>query len=216
MKQSFSVPQPTIERLPLYYRYLDRVSNLEGKNTITSTELGEKLNILGNQVRRDLLYFGEFGQKGVGYNVEKLKRSIKKIIGLNKKWKAIIVGTGNLGSALINFKILKKMSLEIVRIYDNDLNKIGYNVDSKVVHNIKQLDSQFIENEDIKLGIITVPGEVAQEIADKLISVGIKGIWNFAPVKIKVSEDILIRIEDLSVGLGSLIYNLNRSEKEID
>jgi redox-sensing transcriptional repressor len=147
----------------------------------------------------------------VGYNVSGLKKSVGKILGVDKCWPAVLIGAGNLGSALVNYGGFNKMGMEITNILDVDLNKIGNNIGPITVQSMKQLD-QVIEEDDVKLGVITVPGDAAQEVATQLVEAGIKAIWNFAPTRLYVPDDVVVRNEDLAVGIVSLIYHLSWQE----
>ena len=211
MKDHDSIPKATIERLPLYYRCLDKLSTFEEVEVVSSKELGGRLGIPSTQVRKDLSYYGEFGRRGVGYNVKDLKKSIGKILGVNKKWPAVLVGAGNLGRALVNYGGFQKMGLKITNVLDADLNKIGNKVGDITVQSVKKLD-EVVENNNVKLGIMTVPTDAAQEVADQLVEAGIKSIWNFAPTRLYLPDEISVRNEDLAVGIVSLIYNLSWQE----
>jgi redox-sensing transcriptional repressor len=216
MKDRDSIPAATIERLPLYYRCLDKLSMFEETEVVSSKDLGGRLDIPSTQVRKDLSYYGEFGRRGVGYNVKELKKSIGKILGVDKKWPAVLIGAGNLGRALINYGGFSKMGLKITDIFDNDLNKIGNRVGTIKVKSINNLE-ETINDKDINLGIVTVPADSAQEVVDKLVDYGIKAIWNFSPTRLYVPDDIFVRNEDLAVGIVSLIYHLSwqmENEKE--
>jgi len=213
MKDHNSIPKATVERLPLYYRCLDKLLTFEDIEVVSSKELGGRLGIPSTQVRKDLSYYGEFGRRGVGYDVEELKRSVGKILGVNKKWPAVMIGAGNLGRALVNYEGFGKMGLYIAEVLDADLSKIGNRVGSITVKSMKSL-KKVVEEDDIRIGIITVPAKSAQEVANKLVEAGIKAIWNFAPTRLYVPEDIVIRNEDLAVGIVSLIYYLTWSEKD--
>ncbi len=208
MKNRDSIPSATIERLPLYYRCLDKMATFEEAEVVSSKNLGGRLGIPSTQVRKDLSYYGEFGRRGVGYNVKDLKISIGKILGVDKKWPAILIGAGNLGRALINYAGFSKIGLEISDIFDNDLNKIGNRVGSIQVKSVNKLE-ETINEQDINLAIITVPSDPAQEVVDEVIEYGIKAIWNFSPTRLYVPDDIFVRNEDLAVGIVSLIYHLS-------
>jgi len=211
MKDRDSIPRATIERLPLYYRSLDKLVTFEEMEVVSSKELGGRLDIPSTQVRKDLSYYGEFGRRGVGYNVKDLKKSIGKILGVHKKWPAVLVGAGNLGRALVNYGGFEKMGLKITEIFDNDLNKIGNKVANITVKSTKKLKS-INKFDNIKLGVITVPADAAQQAAELMIDAGIKAIWNFAPTRLYVPEDVAVRNEDLAVGIVSLIYHLSWQE----
>jgi len=212
VKERDKIPRATIERLPLYYRCLDKMDTFEDVNVVSSKDLGGKLDIPSTQVRKDLSYYGEFGRRGVGYNVGDLKRSVGKILGVNRIWPSILVGAGNLGRALVNYGSFSMMGLEISHVFDNDLSKIGNSINDKKVESFKKLE-EIVEAEDIKLGIITVPTEAAQKVADVMVDAGIKAIWNFAPTRLYVPEDVSVKNEDLAVGIVSLIYNLSWQEE---
>jgi len=192
----------------LYYRCLEKLSAYEQDEVVSSRELGERLGIPPTQVRKDLSYYGEFGRRGVGYDIEDLKKSLAKILGINKTWPAVLVGAGNLGRALVNYEGFQKMGLQITDVIDADLDKIGNNVGEITVRSTKDL-AEIVKNKQVKIGIIAVPVNAAQEVTDLLIAAGIKSIWNFAPTRLVVPEGILVRNEDLSVGIVSLIYHLS-------
>lgn len=215
MKNRDSIPEATIERLPLYYRYLDKLTTFKDVEVVSSKELGGKLGIASTQVRKDLSYYGEFGRRGVGYDVQELKRSLGRILGVDETWSAAMVGAGNLGRALVNYEGFRKMGLDISCVLDNDLDKIGNKVGGLTVKSIKNV-GQLVEENDIKIGIITVPSNAAQEVADTLVEAGIKAIWNFAPTRLYVPDHISVRNEDLAVGIVSLIYHLSWNENEED
>lgn len=208
MKRSDYIPKATIERLPLYYRCLEKLSAYEQDEVVSSRELGERLGIPPTQVRKDLSYYGEFGRRGVGYHVENLKKSLAKILGINKTWPAVLVGAGNLGRALVNYEGFQKMGLQITDVIDSDLDKIGNMVGDITVRSTKDLED-IVKTKQVKIGIIAVPVNAAQDVTDLLIAAGIKSIWNFAPTRLVVPEGIMVRNEDLSVGIVSLIYHLS-------
>lgn len=214
MKQRDYIPKATVERLPLYYRCLDRMSTYENIDVVSSKELGGKLGIPSTQVRKDLSYYGEFGRRGVGYDVDGLKKSIARILGVNKLWSAVLVGAGNLGTALVNYGGFLTMGLKITDVFDIDLAKIGNRVGNIVVKDMKEI-KETVKNNDISIGIIAVPAGEAQEVTEKLVEAGIRSIWNFAPTRLIVPEEIIVRNEDLSVGIASIIYHLSW-EKEKD
>ncbi len=203
------VPQPTIHRLVAYYRCLKRLAEKDEEKVICSKKLGEDVGASSAQVRKDLSYFGEFGCKGVGYNIHELKKCLEKILGLNKTWPVVLVGAGNLGRALLNYQGFKKMGLDITEVFDYDLDKIGNRVGNMIVKNIKDLE-QLVSARDIKLAILAIPVEDAQEVAEKLVKVGIKAIWNFAPTPLKLPDSILIYYEDLASSMITLVYRLNQ------
>lgn len=203
-----AVPQPTIERLVVYYRYLRKKSQYDEIKVVSSLQIGKNVGVSAANVRKDLSYFGEFGRKGVGYNVNNLLKRLEKILGFNKFWPIILVGTGNLGRALINYQGFEDMGFKIVAAFDCDLNKIGNRIGKITVKSVKELET-IINKKRIRLAILTIPGEEAQNVVDKLVKAGIKAIWNFAPVPLDVKEEITVISQDLSSDVASMIYRLN-------
>lgn len=199
-----TISKATIDRLPLYYRTL-RLAQDDGMDIISSDELGRRLELTPEQIRKDLALFGQFGKKGVGYYVNELKFNVGKILGLDNHWNIAIVGIGHLGVALANYQNFIALGFNLVALFDNDPNIIGKTVNHVKVKSIDELQS-CAKNLKIDIGVIAVPAQFAQQVADKLVKANIKGIWNFAPVKMRVPKDVKIVNEDLSVGLSRLSY----------
>ena len=199
-----TISKATIDRLPLYYRTL-RLAQDDGMDIISSDELGRRLELTPEQIRKDLALLGQFGKKGVGYYVNELKFNVGKILGLDNHWNIAIVGIGHLGVALANYQNFIALGFNLVALFDNDPNIIGKTVNHVKVKSIDELQS-CAKNLKIDIGVIAVPAQFAQQVADKLVKANIKGIWNFAPVKMRVPEDVKIVNEDLSVGLSRLSY----------
>ena len=198
------ISKATIDRLPLYYRTL-RLAQDDGMDIISSDELGRRLELTPEQIRKDLALFGQFGKKGVGYYVNELKFNVCKILGLDNHWNIAIVGIGHLGVALANHQNFIALGFNLVALFDNDPNIIGKKINHVKVRDIDELP-KMAKVLNIDIGVIAVPAQFAQEVADKLIKAKIKGIWNFAPVKMKIPEDVKLVNEDLSVGLSRLSY----------
>ena len=199
-----TISKATIDRLPLYDRTL-RLAQDDGMDIISSDELGRRLELTPEQIRKDLALFGQFGKKGVGYYVNELKFNVGKILWLDNHWNIAIVGIGHLGVALANYQNFIALGFNLVALFDNDPNIIGKTVNHVKVKSIDELQS-CAKNLKIDIGVIAVPAQFAQQVADKLVKANIKGIWNFAPVKMRVPEDVKIVNEDLSVGLSRLSY----------
>jgi len=204
--KTLKIPEATIMRLSVYSRFLAEVDR-KGIITISSGDIAEGVGVSPAQVRKDLAYFGEFGIRGVGYNVKDLHRNILKILGLSNEWNVCLVGLGNLGLALSTYRGFKDRGFNITTIFDNDPEKIGGNVDGVEVLPTSMIES-VVKQRKVQIGIITVPGSVAQEIADKLVAGGISAILNFAPVVLNVPPEIELRNVDLSVNLEVLTFNL--------
>jgi len=208
LKGQIVISKATIDRLPLYFRTL-RLAQDEGIDIISSDELGRRLGITPEQIRKDLASFGQFGKKGVGYYVNELKRNVGEILGLDNHWNIAVIGIGHLGAALANYQNFVTLGFNLVALFDQNPDVIGSTVNHVNVEDIKDLD-EIIKERKVHIGIIAVPAAFAQGIADKLVAAGVRGIWNFAPVKMKVPDTMHIVNEDLSVGLSSLSYHITR------
>ncbi len=212
MKGNIAISKATVDRLPVYFRTL-RLIREEGVEIISSEELGRHLSITPEQIRKDLASFGQFGKKGVGYYVSELIRNISEILGLHYNLNISIVGVGHLGWALANYRNFVNMGFNLVAIFDIDPSKIGLRINGVRVTHLNDL-SEIVKERGIHIGIITVPENYAQNVADQLVEAGVKGIWNFAPRKLTVPDNIRIVDEDLTVGLSSLSYYLTKDLAE--
>lgn len=210
MKEHIVISKATIDRLPLYFRTLRQIQQ-EGIEIISSEELGRRIGVTPEQIRKDLASFGEFGKKGVGYFVRELIRNIGEILGLHRNWNIAIVGVGHLGWALANYRNFASLGFNLAAIFDVDPAKIGQIIGGVEISDINRVE-EVAKDKNIHIGVITVPAAYAQEVADKLVGAGVRGIWNFAPVKLNVPENIRLVSEDLSVGLSSISYYLSRSK----
>ena len=202
----FKVPEVTIERLSIYLR---AIKGLNEESILSSQELANLLETSDGQVRKDLAYFGGFGVPGQGYKVGKLKKEIRHILGLDTTWGMALVGVGNLGRALLIYPGFKRNEFEIRAAFDKDPSKIGkvwQGVEVQDVENIPQI----LPLKEIKIGIITTPASAAQEVADKLVKGGVKGILNFAPTRISIPKEVKLKNVDLSMQLENLSYFLNK------
>ena len=206
------ISRAVIKRLPRYYRYLGELME-EGTERISSRELSRRMNVTASQIRQDLNNFGGFGQQGYGYNVNYLYDEIGKILGLDKRHNIIIVGGGNLGQALANYVNFEKRGFFVRGIFDVNEALKGKSVRGIEIHMVDDLE-EFIKKENIQIAALTLPKANAEEMAEKLISYGIKAIWNFAHVDLKVPDDVLVESVHLSESLMRLSYNLTRHERE--
>jgi redox-sensing transcriptional repressor len=204
--KTLKIPEATIIRLSVYSRYLTDVDR-KGIITISSGDIAEGVGVSPAQVRKDLAYFGEFGTRGVGYNVKDLHRHILKILGLSSDWSVTLVGLGNLGLALTTYKGFRERGFVITSIFDNDPKKVGSKINGVEVMAIDQLDEIVAANKT-QIGIIAAPSAVAQEIADKLVNAGVKAILNFAPVVLNLPPEVELRNVDLAVNLEVLTFNV--------
>ena len=200
------ISNATIERLPLYLRFL-RVLDVNGRNVVSSVELADMFDITPEQVRRDLSDVGQFGIKGVGYEVKILRRGIEKILGLQYRWSLAIVGAGEFGRAIVEFKDFPEYNFNVTAIFDIDENLIGTRINGVKVYDFAKLNA-VVASKVIDIGVITVPADKAQLVADALIDAGIKGILNFAPKKIAIPPDVHLVNADILIKLTTLTYHL--------
>ncbi len=199
-----SIPTPTLKRLPMYYRELQRVIE-KGVKKISSTDLGVALELPPTQVRKDLSFIADQGRPGVGYQPERLANTIKDCLSLTAPKKAALVGVGNLAQALIHFPGFQEYWLEIRYLFDNDASKVGSVISGITVQSIEKL-TETLKRSKVPVGIITVPSAAAQQVADAMSEGGVRSIWNFAPLTIKVPDSVFVLNQDLSVELAVLSY----------
>lgn len=198
------LPKPTFERLKLYHRLLLDVD----EEYISSESIARILKVQPEQVRKDLSYLKTVGKPKVGYRVDELKKELDELFGVKKETNVIIVGAGRLGTALANYPGFERYGIEIVGIFDNDPRKIGQFVSELVVLPLKDL-KRVVKRFNVEIGVICVPKESAQEVANLLVACGIRGIWNFAPVNLEVPSDVLVVNEDITQSLLTLKHLLN-------
>lgn len=199
------VPEAVIRRLPRYYAKLGELET-QGVIRISSMQLSQKIGFNASQIRQDLNYFGGFGQQGYGYMVDSLRENIGEILGLYIGKKMVVIGCGNIGAALAKYNNFVKYGFEIVRMFDKDSELEGKSINGIPIQDIDSL-SDFLESNQIDIGIIAVPAGQAQKIADILVANNIKGIWNFAPVDI-IAQDVVIEDVRLSDSLFALNYKI--------
>jgi len=199
-----SVPKAVISRLSLYLREIQHLIR-DGHETTSSSQLGRLLGFSDAQVRKDLAYFGHFGQPGVGYRCDELVQNIKRILGTDRDWPVALVGTGNLGRALLGYRGFWNQGFRIVAAFDIDANRVGALIDGVPIHHLDRLSEVAQENK-IRLGMIAVPAAAAQAVADRLVAAGIEGIVNFAPVTITLPDSVSHVGVDLAIELEQLSF----------
>lgn len=204
-----AVPDPAVRRLSLYLRELELML-VAGRETVSSRELGKSLGYSDAQVRKDLAYFGQFGHPGIGYRVTELIARIRRILGTDRVWKALVVGAGNLGQALVSYRGFLKKGFQIVAAFDNDPNSIGQHIGGADGLEIYAFDRvvELVQSMGIELAILAVPADAVQRVADRLVEAGIKGILNFAPTSITVPQALPLASVDLSVHLEQLAFKI--------
>ena len=206
MEKKKNVPAVVIKRLPRYYRYLAELKK-QGISRISSGALSEKMNVTASQIRQDFNYFGGFGQQGYGYNVEYLYREIGNILGLHEGYKTIIVGAGHLGHALANHRTFEKRGFKLCAIFDSNADIIGEHINGIEIFPDECME-EYVRENDIDIAILTLPKDAVQNIADKLVDAGIKGLWNFSYAELKTKKPIAVENVHLSDSLMTLSYNL--------
>ncbi len=199
-----------IKRLPKYYRYLgDLLENDVVR--ISSKELSQRMGVTASQIRQDLNNFGGFGQQGYGYNVEYLYNAIGKILGLENKYNTIIIGAGNLGQALANYTNFDKRGFKVKGLFDVNPRLVGITVRGIEIQDLDEME-HFIKENGIDIAVLTLPKQKAPKIANDLVRCGIKGIWNFAPIDLKLSnKDVVVENVHLLDSLMTLSYNIKET-----
>ena len=210
MDKSKNISMAVIKRLPKYHRYLGELMRND-VDRISSKALGEKIGFTASQIRQDLNCFGDFGQQGYGYNVTELYNQIKSILGLDKRYKAALVGAGNIGQAVSNYSRFEDLGFKITTIFDANPKLIGMKIRDVEIFDIDEMQP-ILESEKIDIGIICVPTKNAQSVADDLIKGGVRAIWNFAPVDLVVPSHVRVENVHLSESLMTLIYLLNEQD----
>lgn len=212
MKDKPKISNAVIKRLPRYRRYLKELQK-KGVDKISSNEFSALIGYTASQIRQDLNNFGGFGQQGYGYNVSALYNEISAILGLDKEYKMVIVGAGNLGQALANHTHYYKSGFVVKAIFEINPRLIGMSINDIKVRDYEDIVN-YVEENDIDIGVICTTKEGAQEVADKLCFAGIKGIWNFAPVDIEVPGHVALENMHLTDSLHALAYHMNRMESD--
>ncbi|TET62391.1 redox-sensing transcriptional repressor Rex [Candidatus Aerophobetes bacterium] len=202
----FKIPEITVERLSIYLRAIKKFHEDE---ILSSQGLAELVGTSDGQVRKDLAYFGEFGVPGQGYKVGKLIEEISHILGLDKDQRIALVGVGKLGSALLAYPGFKGKGFKIKAAFDNDPSKVGKTWQGVTIQSVQKI-ARVISQEKIDIGIITTPAPATQEVANKLVEGGVKGILNFAPTRIVVPAHVKLRNVDLAIQLEGLSYFLTQ------
>jgi len=207
--QQKKVSDAVIKRLPRYFRYL---ADLKENNVlrISSKALSEKMGFTASQIRQDLSCFGGFGQQGYGYNVESLYSELKKILGVNKSFGIIIIGAGNLGQAIANYGKFEKRGYFLKGIFDVNKDLIGNKIDGVDIMTMDSLP-EFLKNNHVDIAVLTVPRNVTTVVAEDIVKLGIKGIWNFSAMDIKVPDDVEVENVHLSDSIMVLGYKIKNN-----
>ncbi|MYA18713.1 MAG: redox-sensing transcriptional repressor Rex [Chloroflexi bacterium] len=208
------IPEVVIDRLPIYYRWLSRMDD-EGRSTVSSQELGDALGVTPAQIRKDLAYFGRFGKQGSGYSVVRLVEELRLILGLNRRWRMVLVGVGRLGRAIASYQGFGPDGFDLVGVYDAGAEEIGGEVGGLIVQDVRELETS-LRGEPAEIGIVAVPAEFAQEVIDSLVRAGVRSILNYAPITVQVPRGVRIRRIDPLLSLQSMTYHLSHDAASRD
>lgn len=200
------IPDIVIGRLPIYLRELQLMAN-NGRIITSSQELGERLGISAAQIRKDLSQFGEYGKQGTGYEIEYLIENLSQILKVDRVWDMVVVGAGDIGSAIARYQGFEDRGFKVKAIYDSDPDKMGSTIGDFTVRDAEKL-SQDIQDMGIQVAMIAVPGPYAQEVTDALVQAGIKAILNYAPLSINVPEGVRVQHTDPLTHLQRMTYYL--------
>jgi len=201
------IPRPAAKRLSLYLRELERLDE-QDIETVSSKQLGDALGLTDAQVRKDLGFFGQFGHPGVGYQVPELVQQVRRIFGTDQRWNIAVIGAGNIGRALLPYGRFARKGFEMVAIFDADPKVVGTEVGGRTVRSMDELPT-IVQQREVRIGIIAVPANAAQDVADALIDAGVLGILNFAPVRLDVHDKVSVVSVDFSVSLEQLAFQIS-------
>lgn len=200
------IPDIIIGRLPIYLRALQRMTD-QGIQTTSSQELGEQVGISAAQIRKDISQFGEFGKQGTGYNIPYLVEQIQAILHIDHDWDMVVVGAGDIGSAIARYKGFTNRGFNVKMVFDNDPNKIGAHIGEFIVQDIAQM-IEAIQAAGIQIAMIAVPAPQAQEVANQLVKAGVRAILNYAPISLNVPPEISVQQIDPALHLQRMTYYL--------
>src|SRR6478672_1454214 len=204
------IADSTVRRLSLYLRFLEEFENA-GLTTVSSEELAARGGTTSAQVRKDLSFFGSFGKRGLGYQVAELTQRMRRILGLERDWRVVIVGIGKIGSALAQYEGFQQRGFLVVGLYDTDLAKVGREVDGLRVRPIESLAEDNRER-PVDIAVITVPAAAAQRVVDQVVAAGITGIMSFAPIQLHVPADVTLNTVNMAMELERLSFALSNRE----
>jgi len=205
---SKKISESAVRRLSLYLRALEE-HDRAGHDTVSSRQLAAKSATTAAQVRKDLSLFGSFGKRGLGYTVEELGRALRGILGLNRPWRVALIGAGRIGSALFEYGGLARRGFQIVAVLDCDPSKIGRKWGNSIIRDVAELEL-VVGDRDVQIAILAVPVEAVQDVMDKASRAGVRGVLNFAPMRLKVPEGVTVKDVNLVMELESLTFVLSQ------
>ncbi len=201
------VPDPAVRRISLYLRQLESLHN-GGETKVSSKQLAESLQLSAAQVRKDLGYFGQFGRPGLGYSVAELISHLRQVLGTDRTWNVVVVGAGDLGRALLRYRGFQKKGFEVVAAFDLQASKVGRNVGQVPVHHMDRLE-EIVRAHSVRLAVLAVPPEAAQDVAARLCDAGVKGLLNFAPCVLQVPPGVAVGPVDIAAHLEQLSFQVH-------
>ena len=204
------IADSTVRRLSLYLRFLEEFE-LSGQATVSSDELARRGGTTSAQVRKDLSSFGSFGKRGLGYAVPELARHLREILGLDREWRIIIIGAGNIGTALARYRGFHQRGFSVVAVYDRDPRTVGTRWDGVLVRDIARLAADAAASPP-EIAVITVPADDAQTVVDLLVTAGVRGILNFAPAPLTVPPHVALKHVNMALELEGLSYALTNRD----
>lgn len=201
------IPKVVIDRLPIYYRLLTGLAG-DGVATVSSQEIGQALGVTPAQIRKDLSYFGRFGKQGRGYSVRRLADELRLILGLDRRWRIVLVGVGHLGRAIVSYRGFEPEGFDFVAAYDVNAEALGQTLDGVPVRDVAQLEAD-LAAAPVDVGIVAVPADQAQAVIDRLVRAGVGAILNYAPIAVQIPPHVEVRQIDPVLALQGMTYHLN-------
>ena len=201
------IADPTVRRLSLYLQFLEEFA-AQGMTTVSSTILATRGGTTSAQVRKDLSFFGSFGRRGLGYPVPELVHRLREILGLGRTYRVVLIGAGKMGSALAQYRGFLQRGFEVVAIFDTDPAKIGKQWNGVMVRDMASLESE-LPKAKVDIAVLVTPVDVAQEVADRLVKLGVRAVLNFVPVQLSLPDHVLVRSVNLALELEALSYGLS-------
>jgi redox-sensing transcriptional repressor len=206
-----SISDLTVARLSVYLRCVERLLEERDITTVSSQELARRFNLNSAQIRKDLAYFGEFGVRGVGYNLRDLRQYIVEILGLDREHRLIIVGAGNLGTALCHYSRFTGGPFLVVGVLDSDPSRIGDPTPSGLLVEDESRLPEMVKQRGVEIGVITTPPSAAQLVCDRMVAAGLRTILNFAPIRVKAPDGVYVKTVDLKVHLEELSFHITNA-----
>jgi redox-sensing transcriptional repressor len=200
------VAESTVRRLSLYLRFLEEFEH-DGVATVSSGALASRGGTTSAQVRKDLSFFGSFGKRGLGYPVPELAGRLRQILGLERRWQVAVIGAGKIGGALVQYRGFQQRGFDIIAIFDADPGKVGRQWNGLRIHDVSELEHDLART-PVDIAVLVTPADVAQPLTDRLVSLGVKAILNFAPIQLNVPDEVAVKTVNLALELETLSYAL--------